>query len=140
MILCIMTSSVDVHTVPVKPLHFLENQTLETICNDIFQSVENVVPSASTVHHICSKLKMYRMVACHDDIHMGKHVRWLRKKDSDKPLLHPGGIEVNIRCTDQEVYVMILNKYANRVMQYKFDENITFQKLTDEEMIVLLQY
>ena len=117
--------------------YVLENKTLKNICDEIFESVEHVCDNASKVSTICSKLTHYRLVHDPEDIHIGKHVRWLKK--TDVGLLHPGGIVVNLRySTDKGTYVMILNKYANRVMQYCFDECLTFQKLTQEETIIFM--
>ena len=118
--------------------HFLENNTLESICDQIFQSVEKVIDCPVEARAVCSKLKSYRMVSRWENLHVGKHVRWLKILAGSKHILHAGGIVVNVRCSDQGIYVMVLNKYANRVMQYKWKDNVTFQKLTEDEMIVLL--
>lgn len=86
------------------------------------------------------KLLEYRYI---DEIHelsAGKHVRWIRfpKTDTDKVTLTNGGIIVNIKFTDTGTQV--LTKNGARFIQYKFDDCLTFQKLSADEQLILAAY
>jgi len=77
-------------------------------------------------------LAMYRFVDEIRDIHMGKHIRWIRKGTNT---LTNGGIALQVKFLAKGTYLLCKN--GNRMMQYLFDDCITFQKVTTEEWIVL---
>ena len=131
--------------------YYLENATLESICDDIYNALERTIGrNHPELTNICSKLKQYRYVADINHLHQGKHVRWLKlpglsSMTTSGIKLSAGGIVVDIRDTDRVVidaisrrYTVVILNYAKQPMQYKFDDYLTFQKLTDQEMIILL--
>lgn len=85
---------------------------------------------------LCKKLSLYRFVDEICDLHVGKYVRWLRKTDT---VLKVGGIVVDIKFLDGGTHVVVYNKYLSKnPIQYKFDDVLTFQKLSEEEQLILL--
>jgi hypothetical protein len=50
-----------------------------------------------------------------------------------------GGIVVDIKFLDNGVHVLCLNN-QRRLIQYKFDGSITFQKLSVDEQLILMAY
>ena len=116
--------------------------TLASIAQDIVDVVSTFVSDPDQVATLCDKLKTYRVVRTPTTLHRGKHVRWMRKGGS--PTLSLGGMVVDVRSEgagagdgDGDTMVHILT-YARRSMQYLFEDYVTFQKLTDQEMLVLV--
>lgn len=108
---------------------YLTGQTLTTISASIFDALRDkcVEPFG-----ICSKLKEYRLVDEIYQLHRGKYVRWLRDGS-----LSSGGIVLDIKFLDNGIHVLCKNNMS-RFIQYRFDEVVTFQKLSAEEMLVLM--
>lgn len=122
--------------------------TLASIAQDIVDVVSTFVSDPDQVATLCDKLKTYRLVHTPTTLHRGKHVRWMRK--GGRPTLSLGGMVVDVRSEgggggdgdgagagDGNTMVHILT-YARQSMQYLFEDYVTFQKLTDQEMLVLL--
>lgn len=114
--------------------HYLEDKTFNILSREIQEVLE--------LHHIptkplLEKLDGYRYV---DEIHelfRGKYIRWIRiHKQNKNPILTNGGMVMDIKFLEEGIQVLCRNG-ANRFIQYKFDECLTFQKLTDEEWMLL---
>ena len=82
------------------------------------------------------KLKFYRYVEDVADINYGSYVRWIKLTDPDSVKLSNGGILIDIKITDSGLQLLCKNN-MNRVMQIKLDECLVFQKLTEQEKIIL---
>jgi len=123
-----------------------ENQTLMTIHEGVYISLidsgifrEN---DSLLIEFMCSKLAGYRYVDEIYQLHRGKHIRWIRKhfpttleSPNNVPKLTIGGIVVDIKIMDTGVH--ILCKVGSRYIQYKFDDCLTYQKLSTDEMMFL---
>ena len=115
----------------------LDNASLEEIAGEKTRVLESFGCSRDIFF---KKLLEYRYI---DEIHelsAGKHVRWIRipKIPTDKISLTNGGIIVNIKFTDTGTQVLVKN--GTRFIQYKFDECLTFQKLSSDEQLILAAY
>jgi len=71
------------------------------------------------------------------DLHLGKHIRWIKLPISEQSSLTNGGIATEIKFLEGGSYVVCKNNY-NQFMQYKLDNALTFQILTEEEQCILL--
>lgn len=118
---------------------YLVNKNTEILLEEnkeIISSLDEI--SEGKVDGLCKKLNVYRFVDEIYELHLGKHVRWIKKCDPEH-ILKVGGIVVDIKFLDYGTHVLIFNKYvSNRPIQYKFDDVLTFQKLSDEEQLLLL--
>jgi hypothetical protein len=117
---------------------YLENKTMDDITNDIYSKIAELPGERENKELLCEKLIGYRYV---DEIHelfKGRHVRWIRLNKPD-PQLTTGGILVNVKFTNDGMQLMCKNN-MNRFIQYKFDECLTFQKLSTEEQLLLIAY
>jgi predicted peroxiredoxin len=115
---------------------YLENKTMEDIMRDVFENIHSTCIDKNKVKKICDKLVGYR---CVDEIHelfKGRHVRWIRR---GAEVLTTGGIVVDIKFLKDGIQILIKNN-LNRFIQYKFDDCITFQKLSAEEQLLLMAY
>lgn len=129
----------------------LEGQTIESIGRSIYDSLYLRIPITyegepsdaqgvlpiTILHSFYEKLAGFRHVDKVYLLHRGKYARWIRN-DSDPPKLENGGIVVDTKITDNGV--VVLCKLGSRFTQYRFNECITYQKLTPDEMLILSAY
>jgi len=115
---------------------YLENKTMDDITKQIFDAISELEFTLEEANSICNRLIGYRHVDEIHELHKGKHIRWIRLKN---PTLTNGGILVNIKFLDNGVHIVCKNS-QNRFIQYKFDDAITFQKLSVEEQLILMAY
>ena len=116
---------------------FLENQTIDSISEHVFNSLKRLRIDPSILSDYCKKLVGYRHVDELHLLHKGKYVRWLRLEDPTK--LMNGGIVVDIKFGDSGANVMI-RLTSGKFLQYRFDKCLTYQKLTEEEQLILTLY
>ena len=86
--------------------------------------------------NLMNKLKNYRFVDDLQDINYGAYIRGIRMKDLDQVKLSNGGIIIDIKIYDDGCQVICKNMY-NKIMQIKLNEAMVFQKLTDQEYVIL---
>jgi len=115
---------------------YLENKTTASITDEIYTLLSEQVPPIENKKEICKRLVGYRYVDEINELHKGKHIRWIR---SGTGKLTNGGIVMDIKFLDNGTHVMCKNA-INRFVQYKFDECITFQKLSMEEQLIMMAY
>ena len=115
---------------------YLENKTLNGITNDVYNSIHDMRIDNETQEQMCLKLVGYRLVEELHELHKGKHVRWIRNGSSN---LTNGGIVVDIKFLDNGTHVLCMNS-MKRFIQYKYDDCITFQKLSPTELLILMIY
>jgi len=128
---------------------YLENKTMSDIANIIMEQLDELRLGSREVECIYGKLIGYRFVDEIHELHKGKHVRWIRKQGTNNirsvkgqlgnVKLTNGGIVVDIKFLDTGVQVLCLNS-QQRFIQYKFDDCLTFQKLSTEEQLILMAY
>lgn len=130
---------------------YLENKTMDDIIKENFETISELDISLEHTRELCNRLIGYRYVDEIHELHKGKHIRWIRINNAsnqigslnDKickmPILTNGGILVNIKFLDNGVHLICKNS-QNRFIQYKFDDSITFQKLSIEEQLLLMAY
>ena len=102
--------------------------------NDILQQLQFNSDKLKTYH---GKLKDYRYVDELNDLKYGQYIRWINIKNPENLKLTNGGIFLEIKLLDTGTHMMIKNN-MNRIFQIKMDECIVFQKLSDQERIILL--
>lgn len=93
-----------------------------------------------------SKLKDYIYVDTVDNLKQGSYLRWFKinndnhlkkKKKEEVLLLNNGGILMDIKITDNDIYLVFKN-FNNKHYSLKYNDLITFQKLNNQELIILL--
>lgn len=102
--------------------------------NDILQQLQFNSDKLKLYH---TKLKDYRYVDELNDLKYGQYIRWISIKNPEKLNLTNGGIFLEIKLLDTGTHMMVKNN-MNRIFQIKMDECIVFQKLSDQEKIILL--
>ena len=119
----------------------LDNKTLENIAEEKYKQLKKIPHiNSDKIKELFSKLAEYRHIDEIYQLHRGKHVRWIRL-NSQPPTLTNGGIVVDIKFLDTGTHILVLTKNPKRkCIQYKFDESITFQKLSTDEQLILAAY
>lgn len=82
------------------------------------------------------KLKDYRYVDDLTDIQYGRYIRWINLNNPNNIKLTTGGIIIDIKILASGIHVVCKNNRNHR-FQIKIDECFIFQKLTDQEKIIL---
>ena len=116
-----------------KSIMGLTTQKIKGDKNDILQQLQLSGESLKIFH---KKLKTYRYCEDIQHIRLGHYIRWIPLRDKDDISLTNGGILCEIKTIGGTVHLLCKNNY-NRLMQLKFDECIVFQKLSEQELIIL---
>jgi hypothetical protein len=125
-------------------LHALNNENNEAIVdldyatiakdkNDILQQLN--LPREELMS-IQKKLKPYRCINTLDDLRYGSYVRWISLKNPEIIKLTNGGIVCDIKAVNNDIHIKCKNK-MNMLFQIKLSEVILFQKLSDQEQVIL---
>ena len=117
---------------------YLDGKSMNTITDEIYEKINELNMRTEYSRELCSKLIGYRYVDEINELHKGKHIRWLRRTSKEK-ILTNGGIVVNIKFLDSGIHVVSKNS-QNLFIQIKFDECLIFQKLSVEEQLILMAY
>jgi hypothetical protein len=112
--------------------HYLENKTISTI----EEEKEKVLREFQEMKKWQRSLAMYRVIHDLQDLRLGYPIRWIRERPVGEFTLTNGAILVQTKFLQKGTYIVCKN--GKTMMQYLFDECITFQKMTAEEWIVLL--
>lgn len=121
---------------------YLEDKTMKDIVDEVFDVISALPISKHQIKELCDKLTEYRYVDRICDLHKGKHVRWIRKlntKTQNDYKLTNGAVPVDVKFTDLGTNILCRN-YVNRFIEYKFDDCLTFQKLSPDEELILMAY
>jgi hypothetical protein len=115
---------------------YLEGHTIDSISNAIYTSLHSRLANMY-IQSFYEKLTGFRYVDEVYMLHLGKYVRWIRS-DKHPPKLENGGIVVDIKIGNDGV--LVLCKLGRVFTQYKFNDCLTYQKLSHDEMLVLTAY
>jgi hypothetical protein len=85
-----------------------------------------------------SKLKEYKYVDEVSDLKYGAYLRWVSLTDPDDLDLQKGAIFCEVKVADDGLFLICRNYgYSRKHFRLKFDENLIFQKLSEQELILL---
>lgn len=140
-----MSSTLDVHSL-VKALDNENNQSLmdldyKKISNEKNSVLVNLGLPRSDRVELVRKLKNYRYIDGAHDLQYGHYIRWVSLRDPSRIKLTNGGIVCEIKVCDEGIHVVCKNN-MNRMFQINLSENLVFQRLNDQERVLLaaLQY
>ena len=125
-------------------LHALNNENNEAVVdldfatiakhkNDLLQQLN--LPREDLVK-FQKQLKPYRCVNNLDDLRFGSYVRWISLKNPEVIKLTNGGIVCDIQAQKNDIQIKCKNK-MNMFFQIKMSEIILFQKLSEQEQVIL---
>jgi len=82
------------------------------------------------------KLKEYRFIDDIKDLKFGGYVRWISLKNPEHIKLTNGGIICDMKEMNDDIHIRCKNN-MNMIFQIKLSEVLLFQKLTNQEKIIL---
>ena len=100
--------------------------------NDMLQKLHLPRQDLRRMH---AKLKSYRYIDELPDLRFGAYVRWIPLEGKNEGRLLPGGVVCDVK-TDDGVRVICRNR-QHRFFQARLGECLMFQKLSDQEMVIL---
>ena len=125
-------------------LHALENETNSSIMNltttkikehknTILQQLQLGRDYLKIMHN---KLTEYRYCTDMSDLQYGYYIRWVPLKNPDNIYITNGGLLCDMKIVNDQIHIICKNN-RNRVIQFKFDEVIIFQKISPQEKVIL---
>lgn len=121
----------------------LENENNESIINLSIQEIKSKKNDILQKLNLTreehkenlTKLKEYRYIDNINDLNYGTFIRCINLKKINNLCLNNGGFVCDIKINNG-IEILCRNNY-NKFFQIKFDENLIFQKLTEQEKIIL---
>jgi len=129
-----------------KLLQALDDESNDTLFNFTTDKIREMtlnilkelhLPKKETID-IYNKLKEYKYVDEMNDLKYGTYVRWIPIEDPTNIQLTKGALFCEIKITDDGVFCVCKNfGFPSRHFQISMDKNLIFQKLTDQELVLL---
>lgn len=111
----------------------LDNIIIAKRKNDILQQLGL---SRTELIILQKKLKKYRYIDGLKDLQFGNYIRWINLKNPEIIKLTNGGIICDIKELNNDIHIYCKNN-INRIFQIKLSEVIIFQKLNNQENVIL---
>lgn len=111
----------------------LDTKTIQKIKNDMLQKLNLPKKKLKSFH---KSLKQYRYIDEIPDLKYGAYVRWVNLKNPNNLKITRGGLVCDIKISNDDVIISCKNCY-NNFFSFKLNECIVFQKLSDQEKVLL---
>jgi hypothetical protein len=112
----------------------LDYEKMNAAKNNILQQLQLNKDDLKKMH---KQLKAYRYIETLNEVRYGGYIRWISLKNPAEIKLTNGGIIVQIKIINEtDVHLVCRNSY-NKLFQINLNENIIFQKLNDQEQVLL---
>ena len=110
----------------------LDTAKIQQIKNDMLQKLQLPREKLKKMNKV---LKQYRFIDEIPDIKYGAYVRWINLTNSELKLT-TGGIICDIKIVKDDVLIVCRNTMG-RFFQFKLNECLAFQKITDQEKVLI---
>lgn len=111
----------------------LTNSKIKDHKNNVLQRLQLPRDKLKIFH---KKLKNYRYIRGMNDLQYGYYLRWIPLKNPNELYLTNGGNICSIEIINSQIQIKLKNN-RNRIFQIKYDNCILFQKITDQEKVIL---
>ena len=129
-----------------KLLKALDDETNETLFNFTSDKIKQMnlnilkelqLPRKDTLE-ILKKIQDYKYVDEMNDLKYGAYIRWIPIEDPTNIYLTKGALFCEMKITDDGVFCICKNYgFNSRHFQISMDKNLIFQRLTDQELVLL---
>lgn len=129
-----------------KLLKALDDETNETLLNFTTKKIKEMnlkvlkelhLSNADTLE-LFEKLKSYKYVDEMNELKYGAYIRWIPIEDPTNISLSKGGLFCEMKITNDGVFCVCKNLgFSTRHFQISMDKTLIFQKLTDQELVLL---
>lgn len=109
---------------------------LDEICNVKNKVLNQLELPLEKLTDFSNRLDKYRYVDEITDLNSGDYVRWIDLNNPSSIKINNGAFICDIEINSDGVHIK-LKTYNNRYIQIRMDEVFLFQKLTNDELIVL---
>ena len=113
----------------------LINTSFQQIAKDKNDILQNLHLQKDKLKDFHKKLRHYRYIDELNDLKYGQYIRWINLNNEILKLTS-GGIFLDLKLLNNGTHVVCKNN-INKVFQIKFDECIFFQKISNQEEIIL---
>ena len=129
-----------------KLLKALDDETNENLLNFTTEKIRemnlNILKelhlSKKETLELLKKLNDYKYVDEMNDLKYGTYIRWIPLENPNNIQLAKGAIFCDLKITDEGVSCICKNYgYKTRHFQIVMDKNLIFQKLTNQELVLL---
>ena len=129
-----------------KLLKALDDESNDTLMNFTTKKIQemnlNILKelqlSRKETLDLFNKLKDYKYVDEMSDLKYGTFIRWIPIEDPTNIYLAKGALFCEIKIKDEGVFCVCKNYgFPPRHFQISMDKNLIFQKLTDQELVLL---
>jgi hypothetical protein len=116
----------------------LLNFTTDKIIEMNLNILKELNLSKTETLELLQKIKGYKYVDEMNELKYGTHIRWVPLEDPTNIKLKSGAIFCEMKIKEDGVYCVCKNYGCNfRFFQISFDKNLIFQKITDQEQVLL---
>jgi sulfite reductase beta subunit-like hemoprotein len=129
-----------------KLLKALDDESNETLLNFTSDKIKEMnlnilkelqLPKKDTLE-LMRKLNEYKYVDEMNDLKYGAYVRWIPIEDPNNIYLTQGALFCEMKITDEGVFCVCKNYgFRSRYFRLSMDKNLIFQKMTDQELVLL---
>jgi hypothetical protein len=129
-----------------KLLKALDDESNETLLNFTTDKIREMnlnilkelqLPRKDTLE-ILNKLQDYKYVDEMNELKYGAYIRWIPIEDPKNIYLTKGALFCEMKITDDGVFCVCKNYgFKCRHFQISMDKNLIFQRLTDQELVLL---
>ncbi len=129
-----------------KLLQALDDESNDTLFNFTTDKIREMTLNILKELHLSkqetidmyNKLKDYKYVDEMNDLKYGTYVRWIPIDDPTNIHLTKGALFCEMKITDDGVFCICKNMgYSKRHFRISMDKNLIFQKLTEQELVLL---
>ena len=108
-------------------------QEIKQTKNDVLQRLGLHGRQLAEIH---KKLRDYRYIEDLDSLNYGAFVRWIDLRDPHDVYMTNGGIVCDMCPTEDDIIIKCKNPY-HKFFQFGFNKCLVFQKLTQQESVLL---
>lgn len=131
-------------TLETENTDYLENKTMVSITKEVYDKLTTFAFTKEKIQYYCDKLLGYRLVNQIFELRLQRGIKIFKIYDekTGQTIRTPtllAGVVMSIKFLEGGSYILFQN-LAGKIFNVKFDNYVVFQKLTDEEHLILLAY
>lgn len=114
----------------------LSNLTFDKIDRKKREILDELGLTKKETKELLKKLEDYRYVEELQELNIGNYMRWIDLNDPDNLELKNGAILSEVKIEDN-IILVFKNFISRKFFQINMEENLLFQKLSDQEKVIL---
>jgi hypothetical protein len=115
----------------------LLNVTSKELMEMIFRVLKELSLDKEERMRMMKMLKGYRYIDDMSELKYGAYIRWIPIENPREIEMKRGAIFCDVKIMDNGVYLVCKNYRSTKHFQIKLDECLVFQKLTEQERVLI---